>query len=703
MNTLDASLAVYIGRDKYYQESIVELGKRLPPEDEAVAALINNAAQQSDQGQFLFLLYAALASGRKVDAQHLVLGLQFLPQEPDVICVAFRLEGNVAKALTEAVRTVTVAPNRHALGLLVGAMWCQTRQQPVPPELIAQTRILARSHWKHEHVSPYLSAVAIITGDPTLKVLVREMNADVPAENWPKVEEATKTFRDAMFKLAELSILDLVPKAAASPSRILASGTTMRRAVARVGRNDPCPCGSGKKYKRCCAEKDIERLHHSSHVAGKTIEEVEQEPEPHVTVEQIEKMLPFQIARLDPVKIKPDLWPHYFAHLTGLKMFDVAISGYEKLGCPESLFDVWTFSVFWVVYQRDKAALQRLMQLPTYPPLLTNENRKFCVALLLHDDDPAVLLKLLEDKAFSLLDEKDEDALSTLPIWMLRHRKLQWLGVFIARGVIPLVSDSQASMLLKSVIELRDEAHLPPDDPCSDLLDKRLVKERPHDDDDQQATTYRKAQRKLENKAREVAELKETLARLQRDLHLKEKKAKREAASPAPLVSAEETHHLAELRQQLEQVKLTLKQTHAERNEFRRDLEKAHSELEALRGNQAASPATETKDQEETWLLPDEPSGSQPVRLIEFPRKFEETLRNLPRHIARKTMVTLGQIAGGEPAGLAGARRLIECPDITRQRIGTDYRLLFRLLPNSVQVVALINRRDLERTIKTLV
>ena len=22
-----------------------------------------------------------------------------------------------------------------------------------------------------------------------------------------------------------------------------------------VGRNDPCPCGSGKKYKKCCAKK----------------------------------------------------------------------------------------------------------------------------------------------------------------------------------------------------------------------------------------------------------------------------------------------------------------------------------------------------------------------------------------------------------------------------------------------------------------
>jgi preprotein translocase subunit SecA len=23
-------------------------------------------------------------------------------------------------------------------------------------------------------------------------------------------------------------------------------------AFRNVGRNDPCPCGSGKKYKRCC-------------------------------------------------------------------------------------------------------------------------------------------------------------------------------------------------------------------------------------------------------------------------------------------------------------------------------------------------------------------------------------------------------------------------------------------------------------------
>ena len=24
----------------------------------------------------------------------------------------------------------------------------------------------------------------------------------------------------------------------------------------RIGRNDPCPCGSGKKYKKCCMQKE---------------------------------------------------------------------------------------------------------------------------------------------------------------------------------------------------------------------------------------------------------------------------------------------------------------------------------------------------------------------------------------------------------------------------------------------------------------
>lgn len=29
-------------------------------------------------------------------------------------------------------------------------------------------------------------------------------------------------------------------------------GQTVRRESPKIGRNDPCPCGSGKKFKKCC-------------------------------------------------------------------------------------------------------------------------------------------------------------------------------------------------------------------------------------------------------------------------------------------------------------------------------------------------------------------------------------------------------------------------------------------------------------------
>lgn len=41
---------------------------------------------------------------------------------------------------------------------------------------------------------------------------------------------------------------------AASDSETDSSDATYRRETPKVGRNDPCPCGSGKKYKQCCGK-----------------------------------------------------------------------------------------------------------------------------------------------------------------------------------------------------------------------------------------------------------------------------------------------------------------------------------------------------------------------------------------------------------------------------------------------------------------
>jgi len=41
-------------------------------------------------------------------------------------------------------------------------------------------------------------------------------------------------------------------------------GVTVRREGKKVGRNDPCPCGSGKKYKKCCLPREEARAQPSA-------------------------------------------------------------------------------------------------------------------------------------------------------------------------------------------------------------------------------------------------------------------------------------------------------------------------------------------------------------------------------------------------------------------------------------------------------
>ena len=48
-----------------------------------------------------------------------------------------------------------------------------------------------------------------------------------------------------------------MPQAAPEPQQAR-KPETYRREAPKVGRNDPCPCGSRKKYKNCCMKKDME-------------------------------------------------------------------------------------------------------------------------------------------------------------------------------------------------------------------------------------------------------------------------------------------------------------------------------------------------------------------------------------------------------------------------------------------------------------
>jgi len=72
-----------------------------------------------------------------------------------------------------------------------------------------------------------------MTNEADLQRFVLAYNASLQAGNMPSAAEPDENgdeFTDSM-------------QMTAAP---------IRNAAGRVGRNDPCPCGSGRKYKKCC-------------------------------------------------------------------------------------------------------------------------------------------------------------------------------------------------------------------------------------------------------------------------------------------------------------------------------------------------------------------------------------------------------------------------------------------------------------------
>jgi len=74
---------------------------------------------------------------------------------------------------------------------------------------------------------------------------------------------ATDSIGDRFFKRKDKKKLDDLSKAArgkddvAGEESLIAETEKVEpiKSDSQVGRNDPCPCGSGKKYKKCCGAK----------------------------------------------------------------------------------------------------------------------------------------------------------------------------------------------------------------------------------------------------------------------------------------------------------------------------------------------------------------------------------------------------------------------------------------------------------------
>lgn len=101
-------------------------------------------------------------------------------------------------------------------------------------------------------------APAVLEPDHLQRAFLEDLpSLDVPAGVRSEVPQLVEAFLGWLQEEGRLADGRILGKAArvAGPAYLRAvegKGTPYRHASGKIGRNDPCPCGSGRKYKKCC-------------------------------------------------------------------------------------------------------------------------------------------------------------------------------------------------------------------------------------------------------------------------------------------------------------------------------------------------------------------------------------------------------------------------------------------------------------------
>ena len=92
----------------------------------------------------------------------------------------------------------------------------------------------------------------IFDGKKTIKLGTEKNPAVVNVKTKERMKEVTKIFEGHGWKYT--IELDRKKTENITDLELLLNRPKPREAEKKVGRNEPCPCGSGKKYKKCCGK-----------------------------------------------------------------------------------------------------------------------------------------------------------------------------------------------------------------------------------------------------------------------------------------------------------------------------------------------------------------------------------------------------------------------------------------------------------------
>lgn len=492
---------------------------------------------------------------------------------------------------------------------------------------------------------------------------------------------------DRVLASSAAEIVDSLP-AELAPQPV-ASGYTIRVAP-RAGRNEPCPCGSGRKFKRCCADKLPQIT--PSPVAGLSWDEYITKAADKMSVDDVRGLPLRDLGRVDLCTLGDMPLVAAVGRFTRERLFARSMRGAAELARR---------GVDFIDGLRDEIIAEALeagdldVADDQLSKMLDTDKaglHKLEVDLRVEREGTLATLAAAAEHAV-----RTDDSSATVDLASTLLRGMPALGILVARGCIRSGRAVLNDNLLAGIEETRDTLNLAPGDPAWDVraaLDEE-DDEAPHEDEDHQRSAAEASELRgsLRAASTRLDELERQLAAKQADL---------DAARAAPQVTATapdqaDKEAVRRLRNKVEELEGLVRAGNSERGDLRR-------QLAAVAGTtRARSNAPVVQDDGDDAACEAIAEAERGIATPVIARRVQDALDEVPRAVAAETMRTIGGLAAGDAIAW---RRVKQAKDMPRQvlmaRIGIHHRLLFRIDGRALEAVDLVTRESLLATLKRL-
>ena len=476
---------------------------------------------------------------------------------------------------------------------------------------------------------------------------------------------------------------------------------TVKRPVAKLGRNNPCHCGSGKKYKKCCYEKDRESLS----------DPIRNSPEFADSIELIESMRAYELEKLVPANLSSDQLVCAYHRTKAFKLYRLSLDCLIELKnrpdenefCMEHFDDL--LHIFLYIHECD-LALETRGYIP-HDHLDNSDLIDFKLALLRNRE----IFQTLEDRCCDELKKTDR-LTGNGPLMDVSYcfeNLFPALNVIFSRAAIIENYDGSydVSDLRDNIRTVRSQKDFKPhDDPIEDLYALYLKKDRSDSVDaskDKQIKELKEKTRKSRQLAAETAhELRKRNAELRQLTQAIEAREKKQAlsAQKTSLTGDPPPPDYPQIINSLKQKNSNLTLEIQNQQTLRKELRSQLKEERRKQRKQGSKHFIQGKQADDSLFFE---VHELPKRILfpEYSDQFKRTCDQLPSPLVAKALAFITGFASLDPAVLKHTKQIESKSDLFRIRLGRQYRIMIHWEKNvCIKPLDIINRANFDTWLK---